>query len=359
MMGEQKQLIERLVALANTNGGALTLPAAQRPMLEQVVAQCQPPLVIQIQDGADCVEVKVPQSSMVHATLDGRVLGESRQGPVELNGTHIRQLAALRVLGDFETTPVPGVLSADLDFYPPPESVTVAEVVMYAHQPHQWLPQAHVVVRRWVGAKVVTQQAYYGSLPRLLEQAEAAIADHQCPPLVIRESIINALIHRDYRLPQPIMIDVHPQTIDIASPGGPPAFVSITQITKHRYRRNPRIAQWMVAAGYDGLGLATVYRLAAEAGYPEPSLTVQRNHLHLRVYRNKTRATPSIPDLNERQERALAYLREHGSITQRVYSALCPDTAAPVLQQELSALEQLGMLTRIGELAYMLEPSWT
>lgn len=351
--------MERLVAFANTNGGCLTLPASQRLLLEQIAGHCQPPLVIQVQGDDDCIEVKVPQSVMVHATPDGRVLGESRQGPVELNGNHIRQLAALRALGDFEITPVPGVSPTDLDLPTPPESVTVAEVVMYAHQPHQWLPQAHVVVQRWVGPKIATRQVYYGPLPRLLEQTEAAIADHHCPPLVIRESLMNALIHRDYRLPQPIVVDIHAQTIDITSPGGPPAFVSVTEMSQHRYRRNPRIAQWMVFAGYDGLGLATVYRVAVEAGYREPSLAVQRNQLRLRVYRNKTTATPSTPDLNERQERALAYLREHGSITQRVYSALCPDTAAPVLQQDLVALEQLGMLTRIGELAYMLEPSWT
>lgn len=358
-MSEQELLIERLVAFANTNGGSLHIAHSQREGVEHLAAQCQPPLAVQFDKQDGQLMAFVPQSSAIHATPDGRVLGQSRLGVVELNGYNIRQLAAARTLGDFEITPVPGVKESDLDLPFVPNPVRVVDVVLYAYQPQQWLPQAHIVMRRWVGKQVATYQTLTGPLLKLLTQAEACLTDSPFPQVALREALINALIHRDYRLPQPIAIDIHSHYIDIISPGQPPAFVDLASITHHQYRRNPRIAYWLAQQNYSGVGLGCLYTALTHDGYPEPSLNLVRNQLRLRLYQNKTTARPTTPILNNRQERALAYLREHGSITQRVYSTLCPDTAPVVLDSELTALEQLGILTRIGELAYVLEQSWT
>lgn len=358
-MSEQKLLIERLVAFANTNGGSLHIAHSQREVVEHLAIQCQPPLTIQFDELDGELIAFVPQSSAIHATPDGRVLGHSRLGVVELNGYNIRQLAAARTLGDFEITPVPGVEAANLDLPFVPNPVRVVDVVLYAYQPQQWLPQAHIVIRRWVGKQVATYQTLTGPLLRLLTQAEAHLTDSPFPQVALREALINALIHRDYRLPQPITIDMYSRYIDIVSPGQPPAFVDLTTITRYQYRRNPRIAHWLAQQNYSGIGLDRLYTMLAHDGYPKPSLNLVRNQLHLRLYQNKTTVRPTSPILNNRQERALAYLREHGSITQRVYRTLCPDIASVVLNSELMALEQLGILTRIGELAYVLEQSWT
>ena len=53
--------------------------------------------------------------------------------------------------------------------------------------------------------------------------------------------------------------------------------------------------------------------------------------------------------MNERQVRAVHYLREHSRITNRDMQALCPQVTAETLRADLSGLVDLGVLLRVGE----------
>jgi ATP-dependent DNA helicase RecG len=52
--------------------------------------------------------------------------------------------------------------------------------------------------------------------------------------------------------------------------------------------------------------------------------------------------------MNERQTRALTYIRENGSITNREYRQLCPDVSAETLRRDLADLVSRGILLKIG-----------
>jgi ATP-dependent DNA helicase RecG len=52
--------------------------------------------------------------------------------------------------------------------------------------------------------------------------------------------------------------------------------------------------------------------------------------------------------MNERQARALTYIREHGSITNRDYQALCPDVSPETLRIDLADLVDRGILLKVG-----------
>jgi ATP-dependent DNA helicase RecG len=52
--------------------------------------------------------------------------------------------------------------------------------------------------------------------------------------------------------------------------------------------------------------------------------------------------------MNERQARALAYVRENGSITNGDYRRLCPDVTAETLRLDLVDLVDKGLLLKIG-----------
>jgi ATP-dependent DNA helicase RecG len=52
--------------------------------------------------------------------------------------------------------------------------------------------------------------------------------------------------------------------------------------------------------------------------------------------------------MNERQARALTYLRDRGQITNREYQQLCPDVSAETLRLDLADLVDRGVLMRIG-----------
>jgi ATP-dependent DNA helicase RecG len=53
--------------------------------------------------------------------------------------------------------------------------------------------------------------------------------------------------------------------------------------------------------------------------------------------------------LNERQEKALAYLADKGRITNREYQQLCPDVSAETIRRDLADLVRKNLLLKIGE----------
>jgi ATP-dependent DNA helicase RecG len=54
-------------------------------------------------------------------------------------------------------------------------------------------------------------------------------------------------------------------------------------------------------------------------------------------------------NLTERQIKALAFLEEHGRITNRDYHDLCPDVTAETLRLDLADMVDKGVLLRIGD----------
>ena len=87
-----------------------------------------------------------------------------------------------------------------------------------------------------------------------------------------------------------------------------------------------------------------------QAGHPPPhfkatpySFTVALSNAQVR------RATPAWEKvMNERQARALEYIREHGQITNREYQQLCPDVTPETLRLDLADLVNRGILLRVG-----------
>ena len=100
------------------------------------------------------------------------------------------------------------------------------------------------------------------------------------PPLAIKEIVVNALVHRDYEIDEPISIEVEPGSIKIANPGGLVDEVqrrvegSIQEEIRKGQRgikgyRNPVIADLFYGSGEmdkRGSGLSDVYRVVRDAG---------------------------------------------------------------------------------------------
>jgi ATP-dependent DNA helicase RecG len=53
--------------------------------------------------------------------------------------------------------------------------------------------------------------------------------------------------------------------------------------------------------------------------------------------------------LNPRQERAVAHLAEHGTITNREFRELCPDLSDETIRRELADLVDQGLIVKVGE----------
>ena len=66
---------------------------------------------------------------------------------------------------------------------------------------------------------------------------------------VVREAVLNALAHRDYRLPGSIFVRQFPRKLEIVSPGGFPPGITAANLLWRQSPRNRRIADACAKCG--------------------------------------------------------------------------------------------------------------
>ncbi len=90
---------------------------------------------------------------------------------------------------------------------------------------------------------------------------------------VVREAILNAVSHRDYRLPNSVFIRQYPRKLELVSPGGFPPGISEANILFRQSPRNRRIAEILTKCGLverSGQGVDKMFRESILEGKPRP-----------------------------------------------------------------------------------------
>lgn len=66
---------------------------------------------------------------------------------------------------------------------------------------------------------------------------------------VVRESVLNAVSHRDYRLPGSVFVRQYPRRLEVVSPGGLPEGITVENILWRQSPRNRRLAEALQRCG--------------------------------------------------------------------------------------------------------------
>ncbi len=384
-------------------------------LLWQAQARCRPPVRTEWQQmetpQGTAVAIRVIRSTELHTLDDGRVLIRVGTENRPLVGDQVSHLAATKATGDFETGDVAGAARSDLDgeivqeylvkreergrlvLSRPVDEVllevgaltetgepTVAGVLLFGQEPQFYLPQSGLVFVRFAGTEprgpeglpgYSRREEIRGPLPRLIEETWKVIWEEmrvaavvkglereehtEYPPFAVREALVNAVCHRDYRLKgRRIEVRMFDDRLEVISPGGLPGYITIDNIVDEHFSRNPRIVGGLFQWGYIeelGLGIDRMIEDMVQAGHPPPEFkaTPYSFTVTLRNVRQR-RAAPAAWErsMNERQLKALNYVREQGSITNREYQALCPNVSSETLRLDLKDLVDRGVLLRIG-----------
>lgn len=409
-------LAETMVALANADGGSIVLgvDAQGAPTgafagvdldatIAAACARCRPAPSPERREWAERAlgplpVVRVPRGARVHALADGRVLARAGDGNRPLSGDAIRRLIAARSLGDFESEPVPGAeadaldpalveafvaawsradgdpwegsyaaLLASMGALTPDRHPTVAGMLLFGRDPQRWLPSSGARFVRYLGsgddrAQRVAEERVSGPLVRVVERLAATVREQlgagatAYPARAVREALINALLHRDYRLRgTEVEVRLYADRLEIHSPSGLPGFLSVEDLLSARYSRNPRLAWALHQWGYvpePGRGIRRMCEEMAEQGRRPPEFEAAPYRLTVRLYRSPVHeAAPGANGnaLSQRQREALAHVRAQGSITFREFRALALGVRPELLQDDLDALVAAGYLRRIGQ----------
>ena len=97
----------------------------------------------------------------------------------------------------------------------------------------------------------------------------------------VREAVLNAICHRDYRDGGSVWVRQYPRQLEIESPGGFPAGVSPENILNRQKPRNRRIAEALARCGFverSGQGADRMFRQSIREAKPLPDYSASDEH---------------------------------------------------------------------------------
>jgi len=106
-------------------------------------------------------------------------------------------------------------------------------------------------------------------------------------PKVLRELLINALVHQSMTISNDIMIKVYTDRLEISNPGGLPLGVTKDNILHAKHRRNPHFIELMFALGLmegEGSGYDLIYELNSLEAKEKPIVESSYNECTVTQY---------------------------------------------------------------------------
>jgi ATP-dependent DNA helicase RecG len=193
---------------------------------------------------------------------------------------------------------------------------------------------------------------------RISGMARSEVTEY--PFSVVREAIVNAAAHRDYAIRgDDVRVLMFGDRMEVYSPGRLPGHVTLDNLLTERFSRNEAIVQALSDMGFVerlGYGIDRMVAAMNDAGLPAPAFeeTVAGFRVTLRGRGDDLVSPEPAPRwanrrLDPRQERALAYLAEHGAITNREFRELIPDISDETVRRLLADLVDQGLIIKVGE----------
>ncbi|MEM2918864.1 MAG: ATP-binding protein [Candidatus Altiarchaeota archaeon] len=250
--------------------------------------------------------------------------------------------------------------------------LTNAGIILFGKNPQKYFINAVTrIIRLKNEITIIGDRLIEGNLFKQVMEAEEAIKNFlgvryeikglireekwDYPITAIREALINALIHRDYfKWNVQTQIKIFDDYLWFFNIGGLPEGITLEQLKQPHSSvpRNPLIVHIFYLAGLIeevGSGIGRIFKDMKEANLPEPEFKEEmggfsvyfRKDIYTEEYLRKL-------GLNERQVRAVIYVKEKGKITNREYQEIngCHRNTAT---QDLSDLVEKGILKESGK----------
>ncbi len=197
-------------------------------------------------------------------------------------------------------------------------------------------------------------------LPNPIDRTEARRRErHGALYELVREGIVNALVHRDYGIQgAKCQLAVSPDKIVVMSPGLPVPPITMEQLQAFdapMLSRHPQlhfVFAKMALAEERGLGLKSMKLRAADAGLPLPAYSYLAPYVTLTFYRKAEAAIPEdraevLDQLTEAERKGWAWMVTQGEFSASEYGEALglPERTT---RNHISKLRKLDLLEKLG-----------
>lgn len=251
------------------------------------------------------------------------------------------------------------------------EIPTRAALLLFGKNPESYFPSAFLKMGRFrTPTLIVDDREAHGALLDQLDEAMGWFRERletafvisgkperdvlwEYPLSAIREAVTNVLCHRDYTGPAHSQIRLYDDHLEIWNAGGlPPSLTPDLLLREHdSIPRNRKIAEAFFYAGLIERWGSGTTRMAAEldtAGMPLPEFTSEPGRFRLTFHRELfTEDHLKNMGLSERQLLAVAYVKEHETISNTEYQKIA-GVSKSTATRELNELKTKNVLVAEG-----------
>lgn len=219
------------------------------------------------------------------------------------------------------------------------------------------------------------RKEYEGDLFTQLQNAENFIKNHiklsseikglqrtdqyEIPIEAIRESLVNAAVHRDYSNDgRDIKVGIYDDIINVVSPGGFPSTITHEDILEGRSEiRNRVIARVFKELGFIeqwGSGIRRIISSCKEKGLKEPEILEKGDFVDVSLYREvesmkEMQITKDNDNINDNQASVLKYLYEYKNKLSTKEAANILGLSDRATRTVLSSMVEMNLLIRVDK----------
>ena len=177
--------------------------------------------------------------------------------------------------------------------------------------------------------------------------------------IVVRELLVNALVHRPYTQRGDIFLNLHPDRLEVVNPGPLPLGVTPQNVLHTTVRRNEHLARLfhdLRLMEREGSGFDKIFEVLLSQGRPAPELIETHDRVQVTVRRRILK--PEVIDfiakadetyqLTQRERMALGLLAQHDALTARELAAKLELLSVEELQPWLKRLLDWHLVQSAG-----------
>ena len=314
----------------------------RRKFAERWVNVAVLPDVVTAANGGQYINLAVPRAIAVASTTDGRYFLRVADQSKPVTGDDVLRLAAERAALPWETQTT---LQA-------PRSATAPDKLGKLVWDDHTLNPMELIEAVWI--EVPDFRERY-ELPDGLYRQNVPAFDE----VVVRELLVNALVHRPYTQRGDIFLNLHPDRLEVVNPGPLPLGVTPQNVLHTTVRRNEHLARLfhdLKLMEREGSGFDKIFEVLLSQGRPAPELIETHDRVQVTVRRRILK--PEVIDfiaradqtyqLTQRERIALGLLAQHDAMTARELAAVLELPSVEALQPWIKRLLEWDLIQSAG-----------